>query len=434
MAQCIKTWLVWLSDVLRSSSAWQRTRNLHGPGLLMLAGEAWVSIGNNRLRTFLAILGIVIGVGAVVLMMGIGTASQRKVERTISALGTNLLIITAKPIRVSNRNRYEFDTGDVAAIAELPLAEAVAYSSFPSNRTASVKSLNVQAQIIGTIPEYLPMRNWVLADGNAFTLDDLRQGSRVAVIGQRLAQELFNGENPLGRSLAIGEARIHFQVVGILEPKEPGLSGEDQDNVAFVPITAFKSYFGTPFQGGVQIIYAKAVSAEVLEDLSEAIRDVLRQRRKIPEAQPDDFSIQNVNSVLQVASETTKVFSTLLTAIASISLLVGGIGIMNIMLVTVAERTREIGIRKAIGATEQHILTQFLLEAVMIAAAGSVLGLIVGVGAGLAAEHWFSLPMAFSPWSVALALGMAVAIGLPSGIYPAHKAARMQPIEALRAT
>jgi putative ABC transport system permease protein len=430
MAACINRWLAALGLVGVASEAGYRKRRSRI--LLLLVGEAWISIGNQRLRTFLAILGIVIGVGSVVLLIGIGTASQNRVERTIRALGSNILVVTPQSGGPGPYARFDFDEKDIEAIAGLSQAEMVAYSSYPSQQTAYANNTSDQTQLIGTIPDYLYMRHWALEDGRTLTPEDVRQGKRVTVIGKSLAQRLFNDSNPVGRILAVGESRIGLEIVGVLQPKGSGLNGEDQDNVAFLPTTTFRALIGGPFQGTVNVIYVQARSADSLDGLADDIAGLFRQRYRVPDTQPDPVRIHNVSAALYVASETASAFATLLTAIASISLLVGGIGIMNIMLVTVAERTREIGIRKAIGATKRDIMLQFLLEAVMISGAGSITGLLLGSLAGLAAERWLSVAVAFSPWSVALALGMSIGIGLPSGLYPAVRAARLQAIDALR--
>mgnify|MGYP002078244219 FL=1 len=426
MAPCFKNWL---GSLEAEHPARPRRQVLL---LAALVGEAWESVGNNRLRTFLAMLGIVIGVASVVVLLGIGTASQRQVERAINTLGTNLLVITAGGRRSPITERYAFDTKDVTAIAELPLAETVAYSSAVASRTLFARGISTQARIIGTVPEYLVIRNWNVDEGQAFSADDIQHGVRVVLLGHSVAERLFPDSNPVGRVVYLDESRVRFEVLGVLESKGPGLSGEDQDNIAFVPITSYKTYLASPYEALVHTIYVKAGSPDNLVELSESIREVLRQRHRVPESRPDHFTIQNVNAVVQVASETSRAFTLLLGAVASISLLVGGIGIMNIMLVTVSERTREIGIRKAIGATRRHIMLQFLLEAVIISGAGCVGGLLLGLAGGLVASHGLSLEVAFDLWPVLLALGMALGIGLPSGLYPAYKASRLAPIEALR--
>jgi len=405
-----------------------------------LVNEAWVSIGTNRLRAFLAMLGIVIGIGSVVLMMAIGTGSQRAVEEGIAKLGSNLLIVTpgssvANGLRSGDISR--FDMKDASAIGQLPSVLAAAAATYPRSFQAASGKLNWNTQVTGTTPDFFDIRNWTFAEGEAFTGDDLQQNNPVAVIGATVAGKLFPDETSqgisiLGRGIHINGAP--FRIAGVLVPKGQGFDGRDQDDAVYIPITTAKSrlWGKNVFSSMVQMIFAKATSGEAMDEASEEISELLRQRHNLGEAKGDNFTIHNLTSITQVATETTQAFSLLLGAIASISLVVGGIGIMNIMLVTVTERTREIGIRKAIGATEHQILLQFLLEAILIACMGSFVGLLVGFGGGLAAEAWLEISVEYSPWSVALALGVAAGIGVASGIYPAYKAARLQPIEALR--
>jgi len=251
-------------------------------------------------------------------------------------------------------------------------------------------------------------------------------------LGKTVADKLFVNDSPLGRAVNIN--KIPFRVVGVLKPKGQSLDGRDLDNAAFVPMTTGKIYLwgNNTYSSMTQVIYVQVNSREVMDDAIEHITQLLRKRFKLRETEADNFTVHNLTAIKQVAADTNNAFSLLLEAIASISLLVGSIGIMNIMLVTVTERTREIGIRKAIGATEGQILLQFLLEAMMLSVVGSVVGLMLGFGVGMAAQRFAGLPVDFSLLSVMLSLVMAGGIGIVSGIYPAWKAANMQPIEALR--
>jgi len=400
-----------------------------------LLNEAWISIGTSRLRTFLAVLGVVIGVGSVVLMVAVGAGTKHAVERAIAALGSNLLIIT--PSNATTKGAHgsalpELDLKDASHIAGLPSVEAAAPATYPRSFQIAAGKFSWSAQISGTTPDYFAIRNWTFDEGQPFTGDDVRQGMRVAVIGATVAAKLFSGDDPLGRMVQINGTP--YQIVGVLEPKGQGLDGRDQDDAVFVPIITAKTHLWghNSVSSIVELIYVKAVSSEAMGSATDEMRALLRDRYRLREASADGFTIHNVTSITQAASETAQALSLLLGAIASISLLVGSIGITNIMLVTVTERTREIGIRKAIGATERHILLQFLLEAVMISCVGSIAGLIVGFAGGMAAEAWFFVPAEFSPWFVVLALCVAAGVGVVSGIYPAYKAAKMQPIDALR--
>jgi putative ABC transport system permease protein len=407
---------------------------------LTLLHEAWISISASRLRAFLAILGIVIGVGSVVLLTAIGAGSRHVIEEGIAKLGSNLLIITpggslGGSVRKGEISR--FDMKDVVSISQLHAVLAAAPSTFPRQVQASSGKLNWSTQVTGTTAEIFTMRDWTCDQGDVFSGDDLQQSKRVAVIGTFAAAKLFpdemeQGVNIVGRNIYINGSP--FQIVGVLTSRGQTFGGRDQDDAVYVPITTAESrlWGNTSVPSIVQFILAKAVSAEVLDEASEEIAELLRQHHNLRLTSADDFTIRNLTSIMELATETTQTLSLLLGAIASISLVVGGIGIMNIMLVTVTERTREIGIRKAVGATEQHILIQFLLEAVLMSFIGSVIGLVIGIGGGVAIQAWAGVPVEYSPWSVMLALGVAAVIGVASGIYPARKAAKLQPIEALR--
>jgi putative ABC transport system permease protein len=400
-----------------------------------LLHEAWVSIGANRLRTFLAMLGIVIGVGSVVLMLAVGAGSRRAVEESINKLGSNLLIITpgsSSDRGVRNAAISRLTEQDASAIAQIPNIIATAPATSPREFQVASGKLNWSTRITGTTPDFFSIRNWTFTQGDTFTNDDMRLGKRVAVVGSTIVKNLFPEGNALGEILRINGTP--FLIIGILESKGQDFNGRDQDDTVIIPITTAQSklWGNYYFAGVVQMIFAQTVSKEALNEADEEITALLRIRHKLRETQRDDFTIRNLTSITQVATETTRALSMLLGAIASISLVVGGIGIMNIMLVTVTERTREIGIRKAIGATEQQILLQFLMEAVIIASVGSAIGLLLGYIGGLSAEHWFAIEVDYSLWSVILALAVAVGVGIASGLYPARKAALMQPIEALR--
>jgi len=414
-----------------------KPKHPHPPVFFPLIAEAWISIGTNRVRALLAMLGIIIGVGSVVLMVAIGSGSQKKVEEAIHALGNNILIIMPggnqqQGLRV-NFQQVVFTNKDINALAQLPTVEGVAYATFPVQQAVTSYIFNTKTSMVGVIPDYFAIRNWVIEDGNNFTSEDIRLGKRVTIIGSTIAKKLFPDQNPLGQTVSIGDSKLRFLVIGVLQVKGASLEGRDQDDTVFMPATALQTYFSPYSPSPVQTIYVKVPENVSMSDATDDIKETLRQTQKIPESMGDSFMIYNLDAIMKVQADSTAAFSLLLGAIASISLVVGSIGIMNIMLVTVSERTREIGIRKAIGATRQQILIQFLLEAVMIAGIGSIVGLVLGLGGGWSAQYWFNIPIAFSMWSVMMALVMAGGIGIASGLYPAYKAARMEPIEALRA-
>lgn len=400
-----------------------------------LLREAWLSISAGRLRTFLAMLGIVIGVSSVVLMIAIGSGSSRQVEKAIKQLGTNLLIVS--PGVSSTRGFLQggiskFEIRDATLLSQLPsVAAAAAFTDYRSFQARSSFG-NWGTGIMGTTESGLSIRNWEFASGAGYTAEDVKKGSRVAVLGNTVAKKLFGDRPAIGLNIQINS--LSFRVIGTLKPKGQSMDGRDQDNIIFIPITTAqaKLWGFNYWQGVVQTLNVQAVSKHYLSKATEEIRDAMRTRFKLKSTEEDNFIVTNLSSITQTASDTTRSMSILLASIASISLIVGGIGIMNIMLVTVSERTREIGIRKAIGASEHIIMLQFLLEAIFIAFVGSLIGLMLGFGLGFLAQHHFNVPVYYSLWSVVTSLGVASAVGIMSGLYPAYKAARLQPIEALR--
>jgi len=397
--------------------------------------EAWRAMGANRLRTLLTMLGMVIGVGAVVLMMAIGQGAQYAVAQTISSMGSNIFVVlsgytSAGGVRSGSGNAPTLNVADANAIAELDGVDTVAPVHWGSVQMVYGPN-NWNAWVQGTTPAYLDARSWPIADGASFTDSDVRAATRVALIGRTVAQNLFGDENPVNKTFRIGQAP--FTVLGVLAPKGQNLEGRDQDDLVVMPLTtAQRKVFGTPFQGSVRQILVKASSAEAMPALEKSIEALLRQRHRLRDSADNDFTLRNLTAVADTAAETTRVMSLLLGAIASVSLLVGGIGIMNIMLVSVTERTREIGIRMAIGARERDILAQFLLEAIIISVIGCAIGLVLGVGGAALANQLAKMTVVVSGSSVLTAFAVAAGVGIFFGFYPARKAARLDPIEALR--
>ncbi len=403
-------------------------------------GEAWKAMGANRLRTFLTMLGMIIGVAAVILMLAFGRGAQESVNKSIADMCTNLLMIlsgstTSGGMRMCMGSTPTLTIEDARAIAELPSIERA--SAVMSGTAQLVQGGNNWSSLVyGVTPDYLEVRNWALASGNSFDEAALRSATQVALLGQTVADNLFpDGENPLGKTIRI--KNMPFLVIGLLEVKGQSMEGRNQDDAVVIPVTtAQRRLFGTRFRGSVQYIMAQAVSAELAKEAEQEITQLLRQRHQLGDNEqnrkPDDFTLRNLSELAQTAAVAARAFALLLGAIASISLLVGGIGIMNIMLVSVTERTREIGIRLAIGARRRDITLQFLLESILISLCGCLIGLIIGVGGSWLGQRLFDLPVLVTPSSVLLALSVASSIGIFFGLYPARRAARLNPIDALR--
>ena len=401
-----------------------------------MLGEAWHAMGSNRMRTILTMLGMVIGVGSVVLMMAIGQGAQYAVAQTISTMGSNLYIVVSGSsnmggVRSGSGFGPTLTVGDAQAIAELDDVTHVA-PVHQGTQQLVYGSKNWSASVVGTTPSYLDARAWALTSGYTFSEADVRSATRVALIGKTAAENLFSpDEDPIGKTIRIRQTP--FTIIGTLAPKGQNLDGRDQDDTIIIPLTtAQRKVFGVPFAGSVRTIMLQASSAEAMPSVEKAVTALLRQRHRIREDAENDFFIRNLAAAADSAAETTRVMSLLLGAIASVSLLVGGIGIMNIMLVSVTERTREIGIRMAIGARQKDILAQFLLEAFMISIAGCLIGLLLGIGGALLINAITNMVIVISGGSVLVAFAVAAGVGVFFGFYPARKAALLDPIEALR--
>jgi putative ABC transport system permease protein len=403
--------------------------------IFAMLGEAWRAMGANRLRTFLTMLGMVIGVGAVVLMMSIGQGAQYAIKQSIAAMGSNLFILlsgstSAGGVRSGSGGGYTLKVGDADAIAELQGVQAVA-PIHPGSAQVVYGPNNWNTSVIGTTPGYLDARSWPVVSGTAFTDSDVRSATRVALIGKTAAQNLFGDEDPLGKTFRVRQSP--FVVLGTLAVKGQGMDGRDQDDTIIIPLTtAQRQVFGSQFPGSVRMIMVQTATQEGMPAVEKSMTELLRQRHRIREGMDNDFFLRNLTAAADSAAESTRVMSLLLGAIASVSLLVGGIGIMNIMLVSVTERTREIGIRMAIGARERDILLQFLLEAIIISVIGCFIGLLLGIGGALLTNALTGTMVIISGSSVLVAFSVAAAVGIFFGFYPAHKAAQLDPIEALR--
>ena len=403
--------------------------------IVAMLSEAWMAMWANRLRTVLTMLGMVIGVGAVILMLAVGQGAQQQVQASIASMGSNLFIIlsgstTSGGVRMGGGAIPTLTVADAQSMEELHSVAAVAPSS-PGTAQLVYGPNNWSTQVIGTTPSYLQVRDWRLAAGSPFTDSDIRSATRVALLGQTVAQNLFGDEDPVNKTIRIKNSP--YVVLGVLAGKGQSLDGRDQDDTVLVPVTtAQRKLFGTQFAGTVRFIMAQAESAEAMPGVEKSINELLRQRHRIREGADNDFSVRNLTAMANTAAETAKVMSLMLGAIASISLLVGGIGIMNIMLVSVTERTREIGIRMAIGARGKDILLQFLLEAIIISVIGCLIGVLLGVGGAYAVSSATGMAVVVTLNSIITAFAVAAAVGIFFGWYPARKASMLRPIDALR--
>jgi len=380
-------------------------------------------------------LGMVIGVGSVVLMMAVGQGAQESVKQSINAMGSNLFIVlsgssTSGGARSGSGNTSTLTVADANAIAELDGVSNVAPISM-GNAQVVYGNTNWSTSIIGTTPSYLDIRVWELADGYVFSESDMRSATRVALVGKTVVDNIFGDTDPIGKTIRIKQNP--FVVLGVLKRKGQSLDGRDQDDTIIMPLTtAQRKILGNQFAGSVRQVMVQANTPELMPMVEQNINSLLKQRHSIREGADNDFNVRNLTAVANSAAETTRTMSLLLGAIASVSLLVGGIGIMNIMLVSVTERTREIGIRMAIGARERDILLQFLLEAIVISVIGCFIGLILGISGAVLVNIITQAAVVISGYSVMIAFAVAASVGIFFGYYPARKAARMNPIEALR--
>ena len=390
------------------------------------------AIARNKMRSTLTALGIIIGVACVIAMIGVGQGSQAAIQAQISSLGSNFLMVFPG---VATQSGARIFTGqstitedDVAAVrAECP---SVAYVTPVSRSAAQVVSggLNWGTQVQGVGVEWPFVKSWNAEKGGFFGDSDVRAAAKVCLLGTTVANALFEGQDPVGQTVRI--KNFPFRVVGVLESKGGNSMGQDQDDIVIAPYTTVMRLLKKTQK--IDMFMASAVSRGSVEEAQREIDALLRQRHRIGPGQDADFMIRSQQEIAQTADQTSKTLSTLLASAASISLLVGGIGIMNIMLVSVTERTREIGIRMAIGAKSRDVLTQFLIEALTLSIAGGAVGVTLGIAASRILAWKAGWPILLSPAAIALAFGFSAAIGVFFGFYPARKAARLDPIEALR--
>jgi putative ABC transport system permease protein len=395
------------------------------------------ALGRNTMRSFLTALGIIIGVGAVIAMVAIGEGAKARVEASFAAMGTNLLIVMSG----SSSSRGVFGGAgslptltweDLRAIqTEVPGVRHAAPSLRTTTQVVSEEQ-NWTTSVSGITPEYFELRSWPMSSGAAFTSSDVDAGSKVCVLGQTVVEKLYGpSADPVGQAVRI--SNMPFQVVAVMARKGQSAMGQDYDDAVFIPVSTFRA----KIQGGLKnyiagSIFVGATSSAETARVERAIRGLLRERHRLPPEADDDFQVRNLTEIAGAQQEGTQTLTTLLASIAAVSLLVGGIGIMNIMLVSVTERTREIGVRMAVGAKPRHILAQFLVEALVLSVLGGAAGVGLGVLAAQQLATRFDWPVLIRPDIVAVALGFSAVVGIAFGLYPAHRASRLDPIEALR--
>ena len=392
----------------------------------------------NKLRSTLTMLGIIIGVAAVITMIGVGTGAQARVEEQIKSLGSNLIMllpgsVTAGGVRMGSGSRNTLTEDDSYAIQREIREVQAAAAQLRGTGQVVAGTNNWSTVFFGVTPEHFEVRNWEIATGKGFDAADLAGSAKVALLGETVARNLFGDGDPVGQTIRV--RKVPFVVIGTLGRKGQSLQGQDQDDVILMPIsTARNRVLGgsTARQRTVGSVFVKVREDADMSEVESQIRNLLRQRHRLQSGQEDDFTLRNLSEVLGAQEASSRIMTLLLAAVASVSLLVGGIGIMNIMLVSVTERTREIGLRMAVGARGRDILMQFLVEAVTLALIGGLLGIALGVGGSFAIGHFAEWRTELDLQAIALAVGFAAGIGIFFGFYPARKASRLLPIEALR--
>lgn len=392
---------------------------------------AWASLVANKLRSLLTMLGIIIGVAAVIALVSIGNGVKQDIEDSISSLGSNLLVVMpgaprTPGVRPSQGSMKSLKISDYEAIAKL---EGVKAASPMTNGSYVViyQNKNWTTSVAGVNANFQDVNNWTMTSGRFFSDKNVQNRERVAVVGQTVVKNLFADEDPVGKEIRV--KNIPFRVIGVLKSKGNGTMGNDQDDTVLIPYTtSMERVEGIDY---LRMVYVVSKDDEGIDRLQADIENLLRVRHNIKDTNLDDFNIQNMKSIMETVAQTTGTFTLFLGAVAAISLVVGGIGIMNIMLVSVTERTREIGVRKALGATYSVIVTQFLIEAVVISLMGGIIGIILGIGSSKLIGMASGMSTVISVPTIVMSFAFSMAIGLIFGIYPARKAAKLNPIDAL---
>jgi putative ABC transport system permease protein len=401
----------------------------------MIIRVAFRALVRNKMRAALTMLGVIIGVSAVIAMVSIGQGAQASVQAQIANIGTNLLFVSAGAQNVGGVRSGAGDTGtntltveDLDAIKlEVPSVSMVTPAVNARSQLVSGNA-NSNTSVQGVSEQYPDIRKWTVQSGAFFTDADVRTAARVIVVGQTVADNLFAGMDPVGQTVRV--MNLPFRVVGVMARKGQDQQGRDQDDIAFAPYTTVqKKVLGSP---RVQIAYVSAISQDATYTAQSQITDLLRQRHKLSANEPDDFTVRNMTDIADAANQTSNTMTILLACIAGVSLLVGGIGIMNIMLVSVTERTREIGIRMAIGARSSAVRSQFLIESIVLSLTGGIFGIVLGIIVSLAIPKMLGWPTLVSTMAIVGSAIFSVAVGVFFGYYPARKAAALDPIEALR--
>ncbi len=404
--------------------------------LLAIIAEAWRAMGQNKLRSGLTMLGMIIGVGAVVVMLGIGQGTRTTVSESIKSMGSNLFIVlsgasTSGGLRMGSGSAPTLTADDAEALAALDSVSGAAPVVSGTVQLAYGPN-NWSTFAYGVTPDFLLVRDWVLESGQNFSDVEVRGASRVVLLGKTVSKNLFGEDDPIGKTIRIKGSP--YQVIGLLSNRGQSLDGRDQDDSVLIPLTTGqRKLFGGQFPGSVRYILVQAKTPQQMPEAEQEISELLRIRHRLTQTQENDFTVRNLAAVAQTAATSADSMSFMLGAIASISLLVGGIGIMNIMLVSVTERTREIGIRKSLGARRRDIMSQFLVESATLSTVGAALGVATGFAFAKLIAAVTPLPAAVELWSVFLGVGIGAGVGIIAGAYPASRASRLDPITALRA-